>query len=80
MARVPLESSVLAAAQYFPELQALDIVFLSGEIYRYSGVPLPLYRELLEADSKGTFFIVHIRNQFSFQRLGNSEALSAHAD
>ena len=80
MARVPIQSSVLAAAQYFPELQALDIVFLSGDVYRYSGVPLPLFRELLEADSKGTFFNAHIRNQFSFQYLGESGALSADAD
>jgi hypothetical protein len=77
MARIPLQSSVLAAAEYFPELTALDIVFHTGEVYRYSKVPLLLYRELLEADSKGAFFNAHIRNQFSFQHLGNAEVLSA---
>lgn len=77
MARVPLQSSVLAAAEYFPQLQALDIVFNSGEVYRYLNVPISLYRDLLEAVSKGAFFNAQIRNQYSFQYLGNSDALSA---
>ena len=79
MARVPLQSSVLAAMEYFPELQALDIMFHSGEVYRYLKVPISLYQDLLNADSKGIFFNAHIRNQFSFQHLGESDALSAHA-
>ena len=80
MARVPLQSSVLAATEYFPELQALDIVFNSGEAYRYLKVPMSLYQDLLEADSKGIFFNAHVRNQFSFQYLGESGPLSADAD
>ncbi len=56
MARVPHQSSVLAATEYIPNLQTLDVVFTSGDVYRYSKVPLSLYRDLLEADSKGTFF------------------------
>jgi hypothetical protein len=75
MARVPLQSSVLAAVEYFPELPALDIVFNTGEVYRYSEVPLLFYQGLLEADSKGAFFNAHIRNQFLFQHLGSTEVL-----
>ena len=73
MARVPLQSSVLAAVEYFPEPSALDIVFLTGEVYRYVNVPLSLYQNLLEADSKGIFFNTCIRNHFSFQHLANSD-------
>ncbi len=76
MARIPLlQSSVLTAAEYFPELPAIDIVFTAGEVYRYLKVPLSLYQGLLEADSKGAFFNAQIRNQFSFQHLGNADAL-----
>ncbi len=50
MARIPIQSSVLAAAEYFPELQILDILFNTGEVYRYSKVPLSLYQDLLDAD------------------------------
>jgi hypothetical protein len=80
MARVPLQSSVLAAAEYFPQLRTLDILFNTGEVYRYLKIPMSLYQGLLEADSKGTFFNAHIRNQFSFQYLGNSGALSPDAN
>jgi hypothetical protein len=80
MARVLLQSSVLAATEYSPPLQALDIVFNSGEVYRYLKVPLSLYQNLLEADSKGAFFNAHIRNQFSFQHLGQSDAPRHHAN
>jgi hypothetical protein len=79
MARVPHQSSVLAATEYFPNLQTLDVVFTSAEIYRYSTVPVPLYQDLLDADSKGTFFNAHIRNQFPFQHLGSLSALGADA-
>ena len=80
MARVPHQSSVLAATEYIPNLQTLDVVFTSGDVYRYSKVPLSLYRDLLETDSKGTFFNAHIRNRFPFQHLGNSNApTTAHA-
>jgi hypothetical protein len=80
MTRVPLQSSVLAAAEYRPDLPALDIAFNTGEVYRYWKVPLSLYQDLLEADSKGAFFNAHIRNQFSFQHLGHAETLSVEAD
>jgi hypothetical protein len=80
MARIPHQSSVLAATEYFPDLQALDVVFVSGEIYRYSEVPLPLYQRLLEAESKGSFFNAFIRNQFSFQHFRHSIAICSDAD
>ena len=79
MARVPHQSSVLAATEYLSHSQTLDVVFTSGEIYRYSKVPLPLYLDLLLADSKGTFFNARIRNQFPFHYLGRSNPLRQHA-
>ena len=79
MARVPHQSSVLAATKYIPNLQTLDVVFTSGDVYRYSKVPLSLYRDLLEADSTGAFFNAHIRNQFPFQYIARSNAVSAYA-
>jgi hypothetical protein len=42
MARVLLQSSVLAAMEYFPELQVLDLAFNTGEVYRYLEVPVSL--------------------------------------
>jgi hypothetical protein len=74
MARIIHQSSVLTATEYFPNPQTLDVVFTSGDVYRYSNVPLCVYQDLLEADSKGTFFNARIRNRFPFQCLGTSSA------
>ena len=55
-----LESTTLAAAQ-------LD--FRDGTRYVYSGVGPDLYRGLLSAVSKGSFFNRHIRGHFPYAKL-----------
>jgi hypothetical protein len=44
-------------------------VFRTGERYLYFQVPVARYHDLLQADSKGTFFNRHIRNRFPYQHL-----------
>ena len=43
--------------------------FQSGEVYRYFIFPAEQYREFLDADSQGRYFLSHIRNYFPYQRL-----------
>jgi hypothetical protein len=69
MLPVPLESSLLASVLYDPTRRLLELDFHSGQRYRYFDVPNACYRQLLDADSKGTYFNSHIRNHFPFQRL-----------
>jgi hypothetical protein len=69
---VKLESSVLAAVAYAPaELWA---EFTTGEIYRYSNVPLSVYEDLLSAESKGRYFNARIRDNFPFVHVRGSSA------
>ncbi len=44
----------------------MDITFRSGKVYRYSDVPLAIYVDLLDAESKGEFFNRHIKDAFHF--------------
>ena len=69
--RVLLESTLLASALYDPLRRHLEIVFRSGERYRYFHVPPPCYQQLLQADSKGAYFNRYIRNHFPFQHLSD---------
>lgn len=69
MRRVPLESSVLASALYFPRKQVLELEFRSGAVYRYLGFPPQQYGELLAADSKGSYFSHYVRDRFPCQRV-----------
>jgi hypothetical protein len=69
MQSVPLESTLLASASYHGRRRLLDVIFHSGELYRYFNVPSACYQGLLAADSKGTYFNLHIRNCFPYQHL-----------
>lgn len=63
-----LDSRVLQAAAYDGQLASLEIVFRSGAVYHYFGVPQQTYQELLEAESKGQFFNSQIRARFRFAK------------
>ncbi len=69
MPRIPLASSTLASALYFPKGRELEVEFRSGEIYRYLDVPPQVYTELLAAPSKGNYYNFHIRKRFPFHQL-----------
>ena len=61
-----VQSSVMTYVHYDEESAELDITFVSGKIYRYFGVPLATYVDLLDAESVGEFFNQNIKNAFRF--------------
>ena len=69
MQPVHLRSKTLASALYHPRRRQLELEFRSGKRYLYFQVPPHYYNELLQADSKGTYFNRNIRNRFPFQDL-----------
>ena len=62
-------SSNLDQVGYDAVNRQLVVVFKGGTGYSYDGVPGELYQQLLQADSKGKFFIAHVRKAFPFTRL-----------
>ena len=62
--RHPVESSALAAVGYSKRLHALEIEFHDGLIYRWADVPLPVYRDLMAAESKARFYNRNIRGKY----------------
>lgn len=65
----PLESKLLAAAAYVMPRRLLYLRFHSGEVYRYFTFPADQYQEFLSAESRGRYFLSHIRNYFPYERL-----------
>ena len=65
----PLESKLLPAEAYEAPRRILYLRFHSGEVYRYFTFPAEQYREFLDAESQGKYFLSHIRNQFPYERL-----------
>jgi hypothetical protein len=45
----------------------LDVTFVSGNTYRYYGVPRSIYTAFVRAPSIGTFFVRHIRDQYPYR-------------
>jgi hypothetical protein len=68
-ARAGLDSTTLAAATYDDRRAMLQLDFRDGTRYLYSGVAPSLYRELLRAASKGSFFNRHIRSRFPYVKI-----------
>ena len=65
-----VESSMIYAVGYDPDKQTLEVVFFSGGIYRYLGVPQQVYDELMAAGSKGQYMRSCIINVYPDRRVG----------
>jgi len=65
---VVLESSVLQQASYASD-ETLELVFRTGAVYRYFGVPSTVFENLMIAPSKGACFNRNIRDNFRHQRV-----------
>jgi KTSC domain len=61
MNRTRVSSSNLASVGYDPNTQILEVEFLHGGIYQYSGVPSSVYSGLLAASSHGSYFDQHVK-------------------
>ena len=69
MRRHYISSSVIRWYGFDPETGSLEIEFVSGSQYRYSGIPRSTLEALEAAPSKGRFFDAHIRERFQTERV-----------
>jgi hypothetical protein len=51
----PVESSAVARIGYDAEAEEAFVEYLGGGLYAYEGVPVKVFEELANAESKGTF-------------------------
>ena len=67
---LPLESKMLSAVAYDAPKQILHLRFRkTGDVYRYFEFPATEYEAFLNAESRGRFFLAHIRDHFPYERL-----------
>ena len=72
-------STVIRGAWYLPERRQLDLVFTSGRRYVYSNVPPATASRFAEAESKGRFYNLEIRNRFACREIGREWGLERSA-
>jgi hypothetical protein len=66
MQRTRVESSVIASVGYEVPSRTLEIEFTSGRVYHYFEVPVPVHRDLMRAESHGSFFNAEIRRCYAY--------------
>ena len=64
MQRQPVNSESIASVGYVRASRVVEIEFTGGAVYRYSPVPVYIFRELLDAPSKGEFVNSVIKPRF----------------
>lgn len=69
MQRTLVESSTLRSAGHDDQAAVLELQFRNGAVYHYGLVPRSVYRDLLEARSKGGYFNQNIRGRYPYQRV-----------
>jgi len=66
---VMVNSSNIRNVEYDEDKKILKVKFLNGGEYKYSEVPKDVYEDLLNADSKGSFFYRNIRGTYSYSKV-----------
>jgi len=75
MTWLQLDSKMLASVAYDAEKQILHLRFRkTGDVYRYFEFPATQYQAFLDAESRGRFFLAHIRDRFLYERLAKLRA------
>jgi hypothetical protein len=70
MERKNVSSSNLKSVGYDYSTQTLEIEFLNGGLYQYSGVPGSVYNGLMSASSHGSYFDQYVKKGgFRFKKL-----------
>jgi hypothetical protein len=75
MTWLPLESKMFTSVWYDADKQVLYLRFRkTGDVYRYFEFPVTEYSAFLDAESRGRFFLAHIRDRFRFERMAKLKA------
>ena len=64
-----VQSEMLNLVGYDPQAQILEVIFNSGDHYRYFEVPPSEYEGLMSADSIGQYMHKHIIGHYDYERV-----------
>lgn len=68
MEREPVSSSNVVAVGYDAASETLEVEFKNG-VYQYYNVPEPVYKQMMSAESIGTFLNVYIKPMYPYSRV-----------
>lgn len=59
---------MILGVRYDEALFDLEVIFRTGEKYRYKNVPLFVYERLMNAESQGQYMRKYILGRYDFER------------
>jgi len=74
MTWLPVESKMFTSAAHDADRQILYLRFQSGDVYRYFEFEAAQFQSFLNAESRGRFFLAHIRNRCRYERMAKLRA------
>jgi KTSC domain-containing protein len=69
MEKLHVSSSTIIEVGYDSNLKTLEIQFSDTGTYRYFGVPITVFNDLMNASSKSQYFKAKIKDRFSYMRV-----------
>jgi hypothetical protein len=63
-----VQSSNLLSVGYNELTRILEIEFKKSGIYQYFAVPLGVFNDLMNSDSKGIYFDRNIKSKYSYEK------------
>ena len=69
MERIQIKSRLITAVAYDLSSARLEIEFHDGKVEPYTDVPAEVYRNLISADSPGSYYRHHIRESRPYVRI-----------
>lgn len=64
-----INSSIITEIDYDKNELLLTVYFTKGNVYLYHDVPYEIISQMLEAESKGSFFTKNIAKKFKYEKI-----------
>ena len=64
MRRKKIDSSIIYAVGYDRQESILELEFIDGAIFQYTGVPYREYMGLMDSGSRGKYYLRYIRDMY----------------
>jgi len=66
---IPVKSRMILGVRYNKDTREMDVVFRTGEKYRYKRVPQSVFEGLMSAESHGQYMHKRVLKRYDFERL-----------
>lgn len=67
--KTEVKSSNITSIDYDEKEQILTVEFIGGGCYKYDKVPVKIYKDFMNTESKGKFFHSHIKSAYTYKKI-----------